>query len=106
MAGAVLSSDVRGWVGFSPQRLHRLLRASLVAPLAGGNSRIGAVFAPTRQDVFARLEEKFLGERSDRTRRAKKFSGSGFAQKDLESLKEEASGVCSGEQKILYLARV
>jgi hypothetical protein len=78
------------------------LRASLVAPLAGGNSRIGAVFAPTRQDVFARLEEKFLGERSDRTRRAKKFSGSGFAQKDLESLKEEASGVCSGEQKNVH----
>ena len=74
-------------------RLHRLLRASPMAPLAGGNSRIGVVFCADCQDVFARLEEKFLGERSDRTRRAKEFSGSGLVQKDLESLKEEASGV-------------
>jgi hypothetical protein len=69
--------------------------------LAGGNSRIGAVFAPARQDVFARLEKMFF-ERLAAARRAKKIFGSGLAQKDLESLKEEASGVRWREQKNVH----
>jgi hypothetical protein len=72
-----------------------------VAPLAGGNSRIGAVCAPTRQDVFARLEKMFFSGLAA-ARRAKKIFASALAQKDLESLKEEASGVRWREQKNVH----